>query len=114
MLSMPNWGSLFFLERGFTDAFLQSIHLLTFNNQSDEIIRIINTIFDKAITVGPEEATATGTSDVEPEQPAKTINPNSRTTSERAVREHYINASREWSIWTSAINATKNLSEGRE
>lgn len=93
MLSMPNWGPLFFLERGFTDAFTQSMHLLTFNHQWDEIIRIVNIIFDKAIALGSEENTATETGD---------------------VREHYMNASREWSVWTSAINANKNLSNGRE
>lgn len=99
-LSLPGWGPLFFLERGFTDAFLLSIRLLTANNHWEEVFRVVNAIFDKVTESGNH------TSDQKDQE-------NERLTAgdatQNAVRKKYITASREWLLWTSALNATRKM-----
>ncbi|TRX98064.1 hypothetical protein FHL15_001274 [Xylaria flabelliformis] len=92
LLSLPNWGPLLFLERGFTEAFFQSIQLLSFNEQWEEIIKVADTVFDKVISLGQEEP------------PASSL----------AINERYTKASREWLLWTSSVNAAKKLLNGQE
>ncbi|KAI0399183.1 N-acetyltransferase B complex non catalytic subunit-domain-containing protein [Xylaria palmicola] len=97
ILSLPNWGPLFFLERGFTDAFLSSIKLLASNEQWDEIMKVVNAIFDKVIAIG--------------EQNQATI----ETTNGLGQKdEQYMNASREWFLWTNAVTATRRMSNEHE
>ncbi|KAI0545084.1 N-acetyltransferase B complex non catalytic subunit-domain-containing protein [Xylaria curta] len=92
LLSLPNWGPLFFLERGFTEAFFQSIHLLSFNEQWEEIIKVADAVFDKVISLGQEEPPA----------------------SSAVIDERYTKASREWALWTSSVDAAKKLLNGQE
>ncbi|KAI0858167.1 N-acetyltransferase B complex non catalytic subunit-domain-containing protein [Xylaria cubensis] len=92
LLSLPNWGPLLFLERGFTEAFFQSIQLLSFNEQWEEIIKVTDTVFDKVISLGQEEP------------PASSL----------AMNDRYTKASREWLLWTSSVNAAKKLPNGQE
>ncbi|KAI8950511.1 N-acetyltransferase B complex non catalytic subunit-domain-containing protein [Xylaria longipes] len=91
LLSLPNWGPLFFLERGLTDAFSRSIQLLSFNDQSGEIIKVVNIVFDKVISLGENPGTIP-----------------------LLIQAHYINASREWLLWTSTVHAAKDLPNGQE
>ncbi|KAI0523907.1 N-acetyltransferase B complex non catalytic subunit-domain-containing protein [Xylaria bambusicola] len=112
LLSLPNWGPLLFLERGFTDAFLLSIRLLTTNKQWEEVYRIVDTIFDKVIKIGNHTS---GQGDEEdeaftvPQQLDSTTISTPSDAPEAAVRKQYIMASREWLLWTSALNATRKL-----
>ncbi|KAI0450481.1 N-acetyltransferase B complex non catalytic subunit-domain-containing protein [Xylaria acuta] len=92
LLSLPNWGPLFFLERGFTDAFYRSILLLSFKEQWNEIIRIVNIVFDKVISRGQESPSMAAL----------------------VIEEQYVNASRQWFIWTGAVAAAKNLPDGQD
>ncbi|KAI0429216.1 N-acetyltransferase B complex non catalytic subunit-domain-containing protein [Xylaria sp. FL1042] len=114
LLSLPNWGPLFFLERGFTDAFLLSIRLLTTNGQWEEITRVVDIIFDKVITAGHYTNDRKGQEDeisAVSEQLDNALNPTGRATAESAVEKQYIIASREWLLWTSALKAvTRDLS----
>ncbi|RYC65046.1 hypothetical protein CHU98_g1137 [Xylaria longipes] len=91
LLSLPNWGPLFFLERGLTDAFSRSIQLLSFNDQSGEIIKVVNIVFDKVISLGENPGTIP-----------------------LLIQAHYINASREWLLWTSTVHAAKDLPNGQD
>ncbi|KAI1428083.1 N-acetyltransferase B complex non catalytic subunit-domain-containing protein [Xylaria sp. FL1777] len=112
VLSLPNWGPLFFLERGFTDAFLLSIRLLTVNNQWEEIIRVVDIIFDKVIAVGHDinnnELEKDETSTL-PQQLHDTTNSTASEASENAVKKQYMIASREWLLWTSALTASRHM-----
>ncbi|KAJ2982585.1 hypothetical protein NUW58_g6409 [Xylaria curta] len=99
LLSLPNWGPLFFLERGFPDAFLRGMHLLTLNEQWEEIVRVANCVFDKVIEFGQEKSVVTKTNDNQDRVP-------------KVVKEKYMNASREWFLWVSTITATRKLPDG--
>ncbi|KAI1751929.1 N-acetyltransferase B complex non catalytic subunit-domain-containing protein [Xylaria castorea] len=92
LLSLPNWGPLFFLERGFTDAFFRSLQLLSLNEQWEEVIRVVDTVFDKVISLGQKKPAA----------------------SSLVIDGHYTSASREWLLWTSSVDAAKKLREGHE
>ncbi|KAI0536665.1 N-acetyltransferase B complex non catalytic subunit-domain-containing protein, partial [Xylaria digitata] len=112
LLSLPNWGPLFFLERAYTDVFLRSIRLLTANGQWEEITRVVNIIFDKVIAMGHQKADGEddgdGSSTVFQQQDS-TTNLTPGATLEKAVKEQYMKASREWFIWRSAFDAAGNL-----
>ncbi|KAI1357651.1 N-acetyltransferase B complex non catalytic subunit-domain-containing protein [Xylaria arbuscula] len=101
-LSLPEWGPLFFLEHGHTDAFLLSIRLLTANNHWEAVFGIAETIFDKVIRTGNH------TSD-QNDQGHETPVPGDTTQNE--LRKKYISVSREWLLWSSALNATRNMSD---
>ncbi|KAI3333091.1 N-acetyltransferase B complex non catalytic subunit-domain-containing protein [Ustulina deusta] len=112
LLSLPNWGPLFFLERGFTDAFLLSIRLLTANSQWEEVIRVVDVIFDKVIAVGHYAGNYEDQGDEISavfHQLDNTANSTSSEAAENVVKKRYVIASREWLLWTSALNAIRNL-----
>lgn len=92
LLSLPNWGPIFFLDRGFDRAFLQSMRLLATNEQWAEVGRVINIVLDNVITF-----------------------------EERNPDEDYsnfddlgISVSTEWILWTSYIYAARNLPDAEE
>ncbi|KAI0817885.1 N-acetyltransferase B complex non catalytic subunit-domain-containing protein [Xylaria sp. FL0064] len=114
LCSLPNWGPLFFLESGFTDAFLMSIRLLTTNSLWEEVTRVAYIIFDYVITVGHPTNNFENQEDKRSAIPELLDNGSDSTTTlaaESAVQKQYIIASREWFLWKSALNAiTRNLS----
>ncbi|KAI1119985.1 N-acetyltransferase B complex non catalytic subunit-domain-containing protein [Nemania abortiva] len=112
LLSLPNWGPLYFLEHGFTDAFLLSVRLLTFNQQWEAIIRVSDAIFDKVIVMGgknPPAMEASDHGDRIDESPSS-----SQPVSDGLIREQYMNVSREWLLWISTITAIRNLPDGQD
>ncbi|GAP92059.1 putative n-acetyltransferase b complex non catalytic subunit [Rosellinia necatrix] len=115
LLSFPNWGPLVFLERGFMDAFLQSMQLLTFNGQWEEINRIVNIIFDKVIAMKQGNPATTNDPGEQVERPTTSSPPNDTanadllTASRHIVEEQHVDAAREWSVWMHALNAIKNM-----
>ncbi|RWA09435.1 hypothetical protein EKO27_g5652 [Xylaria grammica] len=110
-LSLPNWGPLFFLERAFTDAFLLSIRLLTADSQWEEIIRVVDIIFDKVVAIGCDitDGEDIGDEGLAVSRHGNGTNPTLSAAAERAVQEQYMKASREWLIWKSAFQAARNL-----
>ncbi len=103
---------MFFLERGFTDAFLLSIRLLTANSQWEEVIRVVDVIFDKVIAVGHYAGNYEDQGDEISavfHQLDNTANSTSSEAAENVVKKRYVIASREWLLWTSALNAIRNL-----
>ncbi|KAF2968910.1 hypothetical protein GQX73_g4659 [Xylaria multiplex] len=112
LLSLPNWGPLFFLERAYTDVFLLSIRLLTTNGQWEEITRVVNIIFDKVIATGHQKADDEDVGDggltiSQRQDSATNLTPGA--TLEKAVEEQYMRASRECFIWRCAFYAAGNL-----
>ncbi|KAJ8122284.1 hypothetical protein O1611_g9879 [Lasiodiplodia mahajangana] len=112
LLLLPNWGPLYFLEHGFTDAFLLSVRLLMFNRQWEAVIQIVDALFDKVILMEQKKPSAAETSD-----DGDRIDGNPAPSSvafDDAIRDQYLDASREWFLWTSTITATRNLPNGKE
>ncbi|KAI0872011.1 N-acetyltransferase B complex non catalytic subunit-domain-containing protein [Hypoxylon argillaceum] len=116
LLSLPIWGPLYFLEHGFTDAFLLSLRLLTLNHHWEAIIHVANAVFDRVIATGQEKSSTTETnkSPTSAQQADSTASSASSVASEDVIREQYINMSREWFLWTSTVTAIKHLPNGQE
>ncbi|KAJ8111970.1 hypothetical protein ONZ43_g5500 [Nemania bipapillata] len=122
LLSLPTWGPLYFLEQGFTDAFLLSIRLLAFNHQWEAVFQVVNAVFDKVIEAGQGKSSTAETGDDRDrigESSAHSGLPDNSSKSDPgifsdAIRDQYMNMSREWSLWMSAITAIKNLPNGQE
>lgn len=123
LLSLPNWGTLYFLEQGFTDAFLLSIRLLAFNHQWEAIIQISNAIFDKVIAMEQDDPIGKVTSSDKDQktdssaasrQPDKATNSSPSAASEEFIKGQYMNASREWFLWKNTITAASNLPNRQE
>ncbi|KAI0435953.1 N-acetyltransferase B complex non catalytic subunit-domain-containing protein [Xylaria telfairii] len=92
LLSLPNWGPMFFLEHGFDRAFLQSMRVLATNEQWEEVRRITNIVLDNVIALGQR-------------------NPDERFSDFDASG---INVSTEWTLWTSYIYAARKLPDAEE
>lgn len=115
LLSLPKWGTLYFLEKGFTDAFLLSIRLLAFNHQWEAIIQISNSIFDKVIAMEQDNPTGKVTSsDKDQENETTATNSTHSAASEEFIKEQYRNASREWFLWKHTTTAASNLPNRQE
>lgn len=115
LLSLSNWGTLYFLEQGFTDAFLLSIQLLALNHQWEAIIKISNSIFDKVIVMEQEIPTGKVTSsDKIEENDTSATNSTPNAASEEFIKGQYVNASREWLLWKNTIAAASNLPNRQE
>ncbi|KAI0970251.1 N-acetyltransferase B complex non catalytic subunit-domain-containing protein [Xylaria arbuscula] len=96
LLLRPDWGPLFFLDRGLFEAFWQSIKLLHFNEQWEEIVRVTSIIFEKVITF--EKTTATQQVDVIPD----------------AVKRYYKSVSREFFLWTIATESFQHVPNNQQ
>ncbi|KAI1110523.1 N-acetyltransferase B complex non catalytic subunit-domain-containing protein [Nemania sp. NC0429] len=123
LLSLPNWGTLYFLEQGFTDAFLLSIRLLAFNLQWEAILQISNTVFDKVIEMeqhNPIETVTSSDNNQNTETPAtrqrlvEATNSSPGRASEEFIKGQYLNASREWLLWKNTTTAASNLPNSQE
>jgi hypothetical protein len=111
LLSLPNWGPLYFLEHGFADAFLQSIQLLAINHQWEAIVQVSNTIFDKVIFTKQEDPKGDSSAPPQLANDNKSINTEY---SEKTGRDQYMNASREWFLWMNTLTAIRNLPDGQK
>ncbi|KAI1173658.1 N-acetyltransferase B complex non catalytic subunit-domain-containing protein [Nemania sp. FL0916] len=122
LLSLPNWGPLHFLEHGFMDAFLLSIRLLALNHHWESIIQVSNAVFDHVIGMAKEEPAAAknsndGTQNHESPVPGQAESDKAlvrNTQSDNTLKEQYIDASREWFLWTNTITAIRNMPSGQK
>ncbi|KAI1307775.1 N-acetyltransferase B complex non catalytic subunit-domain-containing protein [Xylaria venustula] len=107
LLSRPDWGPLFFLDRGLKEAFLASIELLRSNEHWEEIVRVTNIILDKVITFEKEDKHHNHHTDLL--SITQQVGDNAD-----AVKRHYKPISRDFLLWMHVLEAIQHVPNSQQ
>ncbi|KAI2626325.1 hypothetical protein GGS21DRAFT_493269 [Xylaria nigripes] len=87
LFTLPNWGPLFFLEQGYTQAFSLTLQVLRVNKLFEELVRIGAILLDRAISTDSLEGN---------------------------MKDRYVAAAEDQSVLLTVVNAARHLPSARK